>query len=396
MTNYLLFLVLFYSVHSHWIKDAISAVVEPDVKFVDLIALANVSTTITKTLLYEEFTITVQIRETIEVLLDDQIEILSVGEDIETSVRDFVLSRQIQFGLGCNGTECATKRILERVSKLAPNGRISYRGNTTSTEINALSMKFCREIGAAFHNCLNPVSDLLSARVRAAKWRHDCQERGLEHSFDPPFFDFFHTPDGESNAVVFDTVILPRLLSLSRPLLLLEVGSFEGSSATWLAANVLTKNPDSRLICLDAWNSSIYENSCENCSFSLENYKEDPQINSVIAGSLRDDSALERFARNLAKTPAGNHTLALRGPSSVSLVALSSLQRNLLGAFDFIYIDGDHSSSQVLTDAVLAFRLLRTGGIMAFDDYGGPPGPTQRGIHAFLDAFSEHIKETLW
>jgi len=159
---------------------------------------------------------------------------------------------------------------------------------------------------------------------------------------------------------------------------------------------VLTKNPDSRLICLDAWNSSIYENSCENCSFSLENYKEDPQINSVIAGSLRDDSALERFARNLAKTPAGNHTLALRGPSSVSLVALSSLQRNLLGAFDFIYIDGDHSSSQVLTDAVLAFRLLRTGGIMAFDDYGGPPGPTQRGIHAFLDAFSEHIKETLW
>jgi len=37
--------------------------------------------------------------------------------------------------------------------------------------------------------------------------------------------------------------------------------------------------------------------------------------------------------------------------------------------FDFIYIDGDHTAEGVLQDAVLAWRLLKAGGIMAFDDY---------------------------
>lgn len=37
--------------------------------------------------------------------------------------------------------------------------------------------------------------------------------------------------------------------------------------------------------------------------------------------------------------------------------------------FDFIYIDGSHQAADVITDAVLAFDLLRENGIIAFDDY---------------------------
>ena len=37
--------------------------------------------------------------------------------------------------------------------------------------------------------------------------------------------------------------------------------------------------------------------------------------------------------------------------------------------FDFIYIDGDHTSHQVGKDAENAWKLLKPGGIMAFDDY---------------------------
>lgn len=36
---------------------------------------------------------------------------------------------------------------------------------------------------------------------------------------------------------------------------------------------------------------------------------------------------------------------------------------------DFIYIDADHTAAGVLNDAVLAWQHLKTGGIMAFDDY---------------------------
>jgi predicted O-methyltransferase YrrM len=37
--------------------------------------------------------------------------------------------------------------------------------------------------------------------------------------------------------------------------------------------------------------------------------------------------------------------------------------------FDFIYIDGDHSAEGVYNDAILSFPLLKSGGILAFDDY---------------------------
>jgi hypothetical protein len=40
--------------------------------------------------------------------------------------------------------------------------------------------------------------------------------------------------------------------------------------------------------------------------------------------------------------------------------------------FDFIYIDGDHRSTQVLVDGINSFGRLKVGGILAFDDYQWP------------------------
>ena len=37
--------------------------------------------------------------------------------------------------------------------------------------------------------------------------------------------------------------------------------------------------------------------------------------------------------------------------------------------FDFIYIDGSHTAPDVLTDCIMAFRLLKVGGVMVLDDY---------------------------
>jgi predicted O-methyltransferase YrrM len=55
--------------------------------------------------------------------------------------------------------------------------------------------------------------------------------------------------------------------------------------------------------------------------------------------------------------------------------------------YDFIYIDGVHSSDGVLTDACMAWGLLKKGGVMLFDDYQYPHEPTKDGIDAFLCAF---------
>jgi predicted O-methyltransferase YrrM len=37
--------------------------------------------------------------------------------------------------------------------------------------------------------------------------------------------------------------------------------------------------------------------------------------------------------------------------------------------YDFIYIDGSHIAKDVLTDACMAWPLLKQGGLLVFDDY---------------------------
>jgi predicted O-methyltransferase YrrM len=77
-----------------------------------------------------------------------------------------------------------------------------------------------------------------------------------------------------------------------------------------------------------------------------------------------------RFDRNVA-------IAAKRAPCSVSVKKLKQPSLRALGglftsnetSFDFIYVDGSHQAADVLADSVLAFQLLRIGGVMIFDDY---------------------------
>jgi predicted O-methyltransferase YrrM len=62
--------------------------------------------------------------------------------------------------------------------------------------------------------------------------------------------------------------------------------------------------------------------------------------------------------------------------------------------FDFIYVDGSHTAYDVMTDACMAWGLLKKGGVMLFDDYlwADMPGLLHRpklGIDYFTTLFSE-------
>jgi hypothetical protein len=71
------------------------------------------------------------------------------------------------------------------------------------------------------------------------------------------------------------------------------------------------------------------------------------------------------------------------------------------GYFDFVYVDGSHQAPDVLTDAVLAFKLTKTGGLMIFDDYlwaenltGGvdPIRSPKIAVDAFTNIFCRKIR----
>ena len=112
----------------------------------------------------------------------------------------------------------------------------------------------------------------------------------------------------------------------------IEIGSHEGASALWWTANLL-KSPDSVLYCIDPW-------------------EDKPE-------------RFDLFQRNIAESPDRRKIRPIR---SRSFDALVGLIRERVRA-DFIYVDGDHTARGALEDLVLAFRLLKVGGMMLCDDY---------------------------
>jgi len=66
---------------------------------------------------------------------------------------------------------------------------------------------------------------------------------------------------------------------------------------------------------------------------------------------------------NLDSSGCKDKVTVIKGRSQVELRYLP------LNSFDIVYIDGSHKAKNVLADAILSWELLKTGGIMIFDDY---------------------------
>jgi hypothetical protein len=109
------------------------------------------------------------------------------------------------------------------------------------------------------------------------------------------------------------------------PCSILEIGCFEGRASTWLLQNIAT-SPDSRLLCLDCNDQPLLW----------------PKIKQA-GGEKRTE-----FRRGVSR---------------------QTLRTVPIAAYDFIYIDGGHSTVDVLEDAILSFHRANPRAVIAFDDY---------------------------
>lgn len=142
----------------------------------------------------------------------------------------------------------------------------------------------------------------------------------------------------------------------------LEIGSFEGRATSWIVENMMEDGGE--IVCVDTWEGG-----------------EDHAPQTMVG-------ALDRFKANLEimkeKFPE-RKVIAYKGTAYKTLAML--IEKDAV--FDFIYVDGSHTAWDVLTDACMAFGLLRSGGVMVFDDYmwGDPKRVLHRPKHA-VDAFT--------
>lgn len=148
-----------------------------------------------------------------------------------------------------------------------------------------------------------------------------------------------------------------------KPINFLEIGTFYGENVFSVAKSYALHN-DSRIYCVDHW----------------EDYSDYPDYKS------RESTIYSEFLYNV-QTSEDRHKISIHRGYSHSKI--HTFQDKF---FDIIYIDNSHQPEYVMEDAVLAFRKLKDGGIMIFDDYGwGGPDLTQRGIDAFMSGFHKRI-----
>jgi len=156
--------------------------------------------------------------------------------------------------------------------------------------------------------------------------------------------------------------VLGRVKDFQSPLRVLEIGSWEGLSASFL----LQYFPNAHITCVDTWAGSDEHGSGFNVQQAENNF----------------DSNLSIFPERFAKIKASSRDFfhQLRGES-----------------FDLIYIDGSHHFIDVLADAFSAHEVLTEKGVIVFDDYEwsnylNPRDDPARAINMFVRQLGPRYK----
>jgi predicted O-methyltransferase YrrM len=148
------------------------------------------------------------------------------------------------------------------------------------------------------------------------------------------------------------------------PTKVLEIGSFEGRSTTWMIEHVLGPG-GGQIFCVDTWEGM----PAVEAAF---------ERNTQLALARRPDVLLRK----------------LKGRSALTLPELVSSHH---GSFDLIYVDGSHEAADVLCDLTCAFLLCRGGGLMVCDDYlwnfGDDPRSTPKlAVDSFVNCYAKKIE----
>ncbi len=150
-----------------------------------------------------------------------------------------------------------------------------------------------------------------------------------------------------------------------RPIRYLEIGVLSGIHLMCVA-RTYASHPESQLHAIDPWTD----------------YTEYPEYKG------EQDSIFDQYKYNISLFP--DVTPKITTHRGFSHEEIPKFEDQF---FDIVYIDGNHQPEYVLEDAVLAFRKVKVGGYLLFDDYFfGGIDCTKRGIDGFLLGYKDRLE----
>jgi len=148
---------------------------------------------------------------------------------------------------------------------------------------------------------------------------------------------------------------------------ILEIGVYTGISIT----EILKRVSESVATVIDSW----------------EDYYEHDNSIKVDTPFLKASEVEKMFYENTVSIK--DRITVRKGKSSDKLLELLKLNET----FNFIYVDASHRCLDVYLDAMIAWKLLKIGGIIAFDDYRFNMGDILNSPYNAIEEFKKKYSE---
>ncbi len=151
-----------------------------------------------------------------------------------------------------------------------------------------------------------------------------------------------------------DAQIHHDMINKFRPQILIEVGTWKGSSAIATAKILKSLHLDAVIICVDTWLGGMSQLTKKDRTWGLDSY-------------LRNGypTVYEQFASNVIHEKVQDYILPIPNTS----IAVSRWLKSKQIFADLIYIDGSHEYEDVYQDLKNYNSLLSPNGIMWGDDW---------------------------
>ncbi|WP_459935735.1 class I SAM-dependent methyltransferase [Desulfonatronum parangueonense] len=148
--------------------------------------------------------------------------------------------------------------------------------------------------------------------------------------------------------------LIRKVLELSSPKLIIEVGSWKGDSASVMARFFKDNCIDGAIICVDTWLGGVEHINNDHTSWGIMNYLK-----------FGYSTLYFHFLANMMH--AGIHQYIIPFPNTSLNSSRYMVKKSILA--DMVYVDASHEEDDVYADLNSYWDLLKPGGLMLGDDW---------------------------